>query len=265
MPRSDGPDDRDISARVAAHIARQPSERGDRHDFLFQSSGQETEPVKVCIALREAIEDLPATATTWKPSDHAPVSAINKSMLLLCGSWPVPDVYTNAGGNGERWVNPKADDAYLYSDVYAECRCGAIMVREEAVHGETLGTADQAHTDSCRKQWRMRAKARLCEHRRAIMLDCYWHAQNGSQMAHRLGLRNRDSVGPVARQLGLDSETRRSEGQHVASNTMGELMARYTPETIGQAYGLSGEGVRDKVKRLTDYSPAEQYRKRRYE
>jgi len=263
MAGPEAPSDRDITARVASHVARPPADRGDTHDFLFQSSGQETEPVHVLIDLRDAIEELPSTATTWKPSDHAPVSAIDTSMLVLCGSWPVPDVYTNAGGNGERWVNPNAEDAYLYSDVYAKCRCGAIMVREEAVHGNTLGTADQAHTEGCRKQWRMRARARLCEHRRAIMLDCYWHAQSGCEMAHRLGLRGRDSTGPVAVQLGIDSEARRSAGQDVAARTAGELLARYSPSTLGRAYGISGEGVRDKVRRLTDYSVGDQYRKRR--
>jgi len=234
------------------------------HSFLLQSQDARIDPVDVMRDLREGIAQLPPTATTFKPKNYVEhPTAVADDMLVMLGSWPVPDVYPAAGGNGRKWVNPESEDAYLYSDVVTRCECGAIMVREERIHGETVGTSEHEHTDACRKQWRLRARARLAEKRREILLEGYWLRRSGAQMGPRLGLQGRDSVGPIAGAVGVAAEQERQRGERIAARTMARLLERYSPRVLGEVYGLSGEGVRSKVRRQLGVDPSELYERRK--
>lgn len=234
------------------------------HSFLLQSQDARIDPVDVMVNLREGVTQLPETATTFKPKNYVEhPTAVDDQMLVLLGSWPVPDVYPAAGGNGRKWVNPNSPDRHLYSDVVTRCECGAILVREERIHGETIGQSEQDHTDACRKQDRLRARARLAERRREILLEGYWLRRSGAQMSPRLGLTGRDSVGPIAQAVGVDAEQERQRGERISARTMTRLLERYSPKVVGEVYGLSGEGVRAKVRRQLGTDPAELYERRK--
>jgi hypothetical protein len=44
---------------------------------------------------------------------------------------------------------------------------------------------------------------------------------------------------------------------------MARLLERYSPRVVGEVYGLSGEGVRAKVRRMLGVDPAELYARRK--
>jgi hypothetical protein len=246
------------------HRREDEPEPPDAHEFLLQSRDARIDPVDVMRDLRAGLADLPDTAATFKPkrfADHP--TAVDEGMLVLCGAWPVPDVYPAAGGNGRKWVNPHNDDAYLYADAVTRCVCGAILVREQRIHGETIGDSEHDHTDDCRKQWRLDARARLAAKRREILLEGYWHRRSGAQMSARLGCTGRDSVGPIAQAVGVDAEAERQRGAHIAARTMGRLLECYPPRVVGDVYGLSGEGVRATVRRHLDADPGDLHERRK--
>jgi len=239
--------------------------RGDVHDFLLPTEHQRYDRAETAVKLRQGIDALPETAATFKPKDFMDARrarTVSEGMITLMGSWKIPPVYS-AGSGGARYVNPHYPGREVYSDVYAECKCGALMVREELVGGTPVSQGEHQHAEDCRKQWRYRAKARLLEKRRSVMLRCYWHGLSGAKMAERLGFKAPDSVGRISSSLGVSAEERRQAGQNVMAETMARLLQYHPPSTVGEVYGLSGQAVRANVARRTDTTPAELYEQRR--
>lgn len=239
-------------------------DRPDRHNFLLRTENAVHDPFQVALQLRRGIEDLPPTAATFQPSDLVDEGAqsVDEGMLTAMRSWRVPAAYTS-GSRGRRYVNPYYEGREVYSDVYAECECGALMVREELVHGTPVPQGEHEHTADCRKAWRYRAKARLLERRREVMLDGYWHGLSGAEMAPRMGFSSPDSVGRIAAHLGVAGDDRRAAGKRVRARTMAVLLERYSPRLVGEVYDLSGQAVRAAVSRHTDEEPADLYERRR--
>jgi len=238
--------------------------RGDVHRFMLQSDSASIDPFKTALSLRRGIEDLPPTAATFQPAEFVDGGgpAIDRGMLTMMRAWEVPPAYTS-GSRKNRYVNPYYEGREVYSDVYAECECGALMVREELVGGTPVAQGEHQHTEDCRKAWRYRAKARLLEKRREVMLDGYWHGLSGAQMAPRMGFSSPDAVGRIAAHLGVEGDERRAAGKRVRARTMARLLERHSPRLVGEVYGLSGQAVRAAVDRHTDASPADLYEQRR--
>lgn len=230
----------------------------------FMRSNGEYDRMEIATALQDAVNELPETTVTFRPDDIVgfPRSAIPDRLVELTGAWVVPPVYPVSIGRGKRFVNPGSSDRYLYADTVTRCECGALLVREERVLGETVTQGEHEHTDACRKDWRLRARAELCRQRREIIVDALHLGHPVKLITDRLGL-SRNAFRELADDLTLDINQHKSEGKQRLARTWVRLLLTHSAEEIGAAYGVSGQTIRRIVSDVTDLTPSTFYEYRR--
>lgn len=224
------------------------------HSFLLpRPERQAPHPVIVMGYLRDYIESLPSTSATFKKDDAVEAhdvhhQAISDAMMHMVGSWKVPKV----SSQNRKWVNPAYSHRERLSDVLVNCECGALMARTKEVYHDHAHDSDNDHTDDCKVYWRLRARADLCEKRERALREGLLAGHSARSMAARLGVK--DSIGHVAKALGVDVRTLKDEYAERRAKTIAILLTEFTQKEVGRAYGISDSTVREIIATDTPYS-----------
>lgn len=240
---------------------------GETHNWMLASENGVYDPVETATKLQEGVESLPKTSATFRLNrildDIAVIKHTVDEVVELAGAWPLPDEFTEDRQSGRRYVNPNYPHARYYSEVVTRCRCGAVMIREEKVRGGQIAANEHDHADSCPKDYRLHARARLAEKRRRVIKRVLYLGMSVRSAQARIGLR-RDSLANEAEQLALPPIGEMKErSREVIANTWAVLLEDYSPNEVAPAYGCSGQKVRRYVDKYTDAKPGELYKLRR--
>lgn len=224
------------------------------HDWLLRTGNRARySALRLLRGLRHSIASLPpykALFSAEEVCDFGSRATIPTPMMELCGAWLVPKFFSDGSGKGRRqFVNPNHTNASYYTQVWTRCECGALMHRETPGNmppGET-----QEHAADCLRQWRLRARARLCETRRAAAERCLLlgHSIGGSM--DRLGLHNRSSMGGSKRAIGIRQQEMEERGKDREATTFARLAHFYDHGEIGDAFGYSRKTVGKRITHRT--------------
>lgn len=219
-------------------------------------------PVRLLQAIRASIGVLPETKAIFRSTAVYCLPKPNKvprKLMEYCGAWSVPEFYSDGSNQrAQKYVNPNHPNSPYYTDVYTYCECGALVMRETPNHNPPGETQD--HRDDCLRQWRLRARARLCEKRREVAerVLALGHTIGGS--ADRLGLHNRSSLGDARAAIGIRTDDIVEQRLNYEARTfarcghfypLGEVAAAfdYSPALIGERIGnrtdTDGNELRD--------------------
>jgi len=230
-----------------------PKEAG--HTYLLQLKENRdtyTHPADVVIELRDYIESLPETTSTFTLRQALKSSSISHhhvddEMLYLIGSWKTP----LTSQRRTRWVVPNSSSAARHTDVFTHCECGARMTRLHTPSQTTVHDTECDHTDDCTKPMRFRARAELCERRAEAIRQGLSHGHSGRSMTNRLSIQ--DSIGATASALGIDVAAIKQDFKTRRQNTLLHLLTQYDESTAGRVYDISGTRVREIIACETDY------------
>ena len=225
------------------------------------------DPIEVLLDLREGFESLPETTATTRLDrvvSNYSLQTIQPVHLEIMGSWRVPtDRYAcGRGGNGlNRVVNPKAPDAYRYSDVYSICECGAVVTSVNP--NDTDNDSADRHDKSCVPINRWRARHRYWERRRATMLRMLRLGLDTSWIVPRLGyVPNRGGIRNEVTRHGLSTLDERENGRKIIALTAADALDRHPTTKIAPAFGLKQSTMSEWIDRYTDVSPLEKMAQR---
>lgn len=213
----------------------------DIHEFMTRIDGSLSKGAEQIPQVREFIEELPPTAASFKLRDvpdleHSTALDMEHMEFLKC--WKPPEHFQRTRKN--QYINPGHAHAYHYTDHIAECKCGAILARfiDRSSGGNPLQNSHN-HSDDCKPQWRMRARARLAEEREQEMLrlgPMGWRSRN---FAARFGLTTRSGVNGLPQRYGFTFTELRNEYRRLAANTYTHFVLNTTTtgEEICEIYG----------------------------
>lgn len=176
---------------------------------------------------------------------HLPVDSkiISIEMMKITGAWPVAD-HLNSVQNGMRWVNPHSDDAWMYSDAYTRCECGALVssVELQPHFDQNLGVQCE-HDDDCPRIDRWEAKREFWQNRREVMIDHLYHGNNTFETGVRAGY----SSGELKREYAHDHKVDHIEMIEEAKRRIARTAARnlhlYSPGEMAPAFGISNASM----------------------
>lgn len=226
----------------------------NRHEFLIDANDGLTRAGQQMATVREYIEDLPPTAATFRLTD-ADVQGqfFDDIHVEFLKSWAVHDMYATSGQRGARYVNPNYVHAHTYSDIVAECDCGAKFTRNYE-DGENALQNPHEHTDACMPFDRLRARAEMQERRYHAIRRLGWLGWKGSDMAQRFGSKS-DYMGALARDFGLRLRDCYDRYRETAARTYKHLVIDHgeASKDVADAYGHAPSTMTRWAKRYTDY------------
>lgn len=233
-----------------------------KHSFLIGGDGGLSIGAKAIPAVRDHIESLPKTASTFKSKDvdfsgHFPdlhdgnrgnVRAVHYE---FAGAWQLPLRFDAANGNSRNkttYVNPDGVHANHYADVAAQCNCGAWVNRwyEDGVFSDGA----YEHEDDCLPYHRMRARAGLGQVRHRLGVRLGRMGWRGPDLASRFGV-SKNAVGPMMRDFGETLTGLHDEYRTMAAATYVHLTRENNvpAEDVAKVYGVRvgsiGRWVRD--------------------
>lgn len=219
------------------------------HDFLIKRPQADIDPVEKVLKLRDFIEDIPKSRATFRGGDvfmPSVASHIGSDIYNFLGSWELPDYYLTGetATGGLQWVNPNYYHRRQYSDVAVRCKCGAILIREENVQGESVVEGEHEHTDDCLKQWRLRARARLSERRAEIINHMTSMGHERIDTGKRMGITG-NAVSTIAKRVGADIENSEKRYFDCRNRTIPKLLESHSSEDVGRVYGMSDRRVKE--------------------
>lgn len=161
----------------------------DKHAFLLCNDGRGLQKAAWYIpAMRDVVESLPATKSTFRPKnkldDDFPESNMLDEHVEFAGAWPVPERFKPAGPR--LYVNPNAPDAHRYADAVVQCRCGASFPDPHADHTVRVDNTSD-HAEGCLLHDRIVTRGRLKECRYGLTTRLVAMGWDGAQVSARLG------------------------------------------------------------------------------
>lgn len=234
-----------------------PKDKTEWYHFLENN-------VDYAIRIREWINSLPETATTFKKK-HVPEGTTRSDyitgMLKLCGAWEAPEFMFK---NGATWVNPNATDAHYYSDAVTRCECGIPVLREQFSKNEPQPSHHQTHKESCNKINRMECRVQLLKNRKEIIKDQYAHNQSLEQSKARLGYTGESRMGgDEIKDIGLNIAELAREARKKFARTCMVLCREHNPETVGRIFGVTGDSIGRMLRKETKSDVGKLYAVRR--
>lgn len=211
------------------------------HKFLLNSQNDLSNIARELPKIREYMDSLPKTATTFRVSS-LPVEEThrisNKHMEML-GSWVVPDIYTSSSKEGRLFVNPHAEHARSYSDIIIECRCGTRFARSYT-DGYNVLRDENNHENCCKTWWRLESRTELARKRDDVIREMARLGNRGADIAPRLGV-TRNSVGQIANRNQYTLEELYDDFRRLAGNTYAHLVRRkgVSVEEVCDIYGVA--------------------------
>lgn len=235
-----------------------PKDKTEWYHFLENN-------VEYAIAIREWVNNLPKTATTFKKKQVPEVSKTRSDyitgMLKLSGAWEAPEFMFK---NGATWVNPNATDAHHYSDAVTRCECGIPVIREQFSEKEPQPNHHQSHKESCNKIHRMECRVQLLKNRKEIIKDQYAHNQSLEQSKARLGYTGESRMGgDEVADIGIDVQSLSKEARKRFARTCMVLARKHNPETIGRIFGVTGDSIGRMLRKETKSDVGKLYAVRR--
>lgn len=204
------------------------------HEFLRREHGGLSTPARQLPLLREYMNELPETASTFKLTniDGLTSGVFEDVHVEFAKSWPLHKSYDQDG----LYVNPHAAHAHRFSDIVVECECGA-QFSYNYEHSHEPQDEMYEHSDSCLPQYRFRARAELHERRMKNINRLGHMGWKGSQMSSRLGTR-KESIGAFARKYGLSLRDLYDEYRQRAARTYVKLVVEdgVPRREVGRAY-----------------------------
>lgn len=241
-------------ASLYEHGVDIPEPTGPYDGFTsFDGRGLSYDPIEVLTEIREGVADLPEYVTTFAPGRVIDSTCPNKIPTILFelgGSWPIPS--DRFSGGSRQYVNPNADDAWLYNDCYVTCECGAIVTtavdnrwRRDELPGRT------SHGDDCKQIYRWRSRLQLWERRRATLVRMLRLDRHSMEIGQRLGYKSNRLSGQTSRHDVTISEERDVAKRKVAVTAV-EFLDRYSVGELSTAFGYSDTALREMI---SEYHP----------
>lgn len=232
-----------------------PTHYSDFHGFLINCSGELNEAASVLGEVREYINDLPKTASTFRLSalPLPKYGRITRHHLELCKAWPFVSDYGPTGDH-RRYVNPNSDHAYQFSDLIVECACGARFVKNYEVENSPI-QQESEHTDSCMPFHRLEARAEMSRKRYKLIRRLGWLGWKGPDIAPRMGV-TQNHTGGYTRDYGIDLRENFVQYRRAVGRTSAYLILREQATLSGMAevYGHSTKSIREWAKKHSPYT-----------
>lgn len=228
------------------------------HDFWFRD-GDPLPRLNAMAGLREYIDQLPKTSQSFRlrSSDHrkTPIDEYHpvmfrEEMLVMAGSWRVPEPIGTGKGGPEQWVNPNYTDRHLFPASYAKCDCGTIISRGYN-DGSNRFDAEHDH-NGCGVPERLRARANMLERRRDILRRGLRLGCSGRQLAAQLGIEAK-GLGEIARMVGISIKQEKDRYRRRAGRTYAYMMRLgIDAELVADAYGVHRDSLVRWTRRYTE-------------
>lgn len=236
------------------------------HHKLF-STRAEYDRISTLAEFRDGIDSLPETALTFTKRyvlDDTPQYAVSETLVEATGAWPAPPRYptSTSTGNGARYINPTHPDAWRYTDVFAECECGALVSQVDVAHPDGKLDAQFDHTDDCKRIWRWRARLDLAESRRETARSLLRWGHNASEITARLGYNSPDATEAIY-EHDIDYATAREDARYRIANTAAAALHSHSMGEIARAYGRSQQFISKLVRDHTSADATALFRYRR--
>lgn len=154
------------------------------------------DPILDMVHLRGQVGSLPETTQTFTlhrlETDDYTKGPRWPYILEMLGSWPVPDRIAGgtAGVNRNRYVNPNSPDAWMLSDAYLKCECGALVTSACPRTQDSMDIPGLTKHEDCRSIWLNRATTQLWQNRRVIARRMLRLGLTSSSIGHRAGYRS---------------------------------------------------------------------------
>lgn len=233
-----------------------PTEDEDYYTAVVPSQNASQDRMGMLIRLNELVGDLPETCETFTKStllgDDTHPNAVTRGMILLIGSWHVPETFTGhrTSHTGQRYVNPSYDQKWRYSDVYTACECGAIItsVQTQPSWGQHLGCQTE-HDDDCPRIDQWRAKSEFWETRREAMIEQLYYGHNTMEAADRLGYSSGSLRPDAAHDHRVDHHQLIAEAKERMVTTAAMNLHLHSPRDMAPVFGRSNSWL---TKQLRD-------------
>lgn len=234
-----------------------PKDKTEWYHFLEDN-------VDYAIRIREWVDSLPDTATTFKKK-HVPEGKTRSDyitgMLKLCGAWQAPEFMFK---NGATWVNPNATDSHHYSDAIVKCACGVPVLRHSFGEALPQPVHQQDHADGCDIINKTEARLELLKNRKRILKDQYYYNISPRQSAQRLGYTDPQSINyDGLYDLGVDMNAVERESRKRMARTCIVLARDYSFPTIAKVFGVGHDTIGRMVRKETTANSRTLYKARR--
>lgn len=206
--------------------------------------------------LREAINDLPKTAATFRVRtlDGVPAGTIRKTHVEFVGGWLLHDIYhPDARDTGTVYVNPNYIHSHKFSDAIVRCECGAKLTRNYEDGGNALRD-EHNHEDDCMPYERMRARAEMSEKRHQMITRLAKMGWKGTEIAPRIGA-HPNSIGGIAQSFNETLRDLRKQYRKEAGETYEMLVREYDipGQFVADIYGHTRNTMTTWAKEYNDY------------
>jgi hypothetical protein len=225
-----------------------------------KANGEQGSALDKIRLVREGIESMPPTASTFKPAhifDGPGIPMRNQDFIDLVeyfGGWRLPD-FGNSGN--DIYVNPLYPHRHLFSDCTVECVCGTKIVHQFGAKSQDMIDKEHNHDEDCEALgsgnpvtgWESpvtEIHQRLREKRLELIQKGAMNWNTIEQVGPRLGL-SHDAVEKIASRNDFDWIEERKKGRMKTILTWKVLRDRFahTSEEIGKAFGVPTETVRN--------------------
>jgi len=243
-----------------------PEEFRPRFEWLVPDGNDKLDPPLLIGKLRRGVESLPETQGTFTAGGLPGIGKqdeaahVTRGMVVLAGSWPVPE-YRNGGQRRvRRWVNPNYVHAHHYADAWARCECGALATRMINTEYDTPSEFHEDHADDCKTSWRFRCRADILEARERIAKEIAGYDLSVGEYHARFGVEPKTQG--IHRKLieGQNVSLReiRAEASVKRTNTECALLASgYSREEVASVWGITPDWLRQRVRKHGGYDITE--------
>lgn len=213
---------------------------GDVHEFLFDRRGELRDSSTVIPDIREHIQNLPKTASTFKLNqiDDVYPPSYEDIHLEFCESWRVHEMYEPS--RDRVYVNPNYSSVHQFTDLVVECECGARLTRNYDSQHNSLRN-EHEHNEDCQPFHRLRARADMAEMRYRIALRCGGKlGWSGNRIARRMGVKP-TSIGQTLKHYDIQVKELRDEFRETAARTYRLLTHKQdeSGQMVADIYGVT--------------------------
>lgn len=233
-------------------------DKPETHDFLLNHEDELSAAAKEIPALRDAISELPKTAATFRVPDFDGVKhhVTDSIHVEFVKAWQIHPRYPNSQQTAQKYVNPNYAHAQTYTDVLAECECGAVINRNND-RNELALQGEHDHSDTCLPEYRLDARARAHAEKRQAILRLTRIGWHGNEISSRIGM-TRDHIADLAREYHLSFEDLRDVYRTIAGNTYAYLVRENgeTGSTVAEVYGHQRNTLSRWATEYSDFEPS---------
>lgn len=189
-----------------------------KHHILFDKTGDLKTGAKKIPEIKDYIESVPSTKSTFKLRDVGiqDASSVSDEHVEMAHCWRYSDkVHT---GRERIYTNPKYQYANIFPALVMECECGVLVSRAYNPRLDPLDF-ESKHGDDCRSFYRHRVRADLAEESYDECNRLIKMGWTSSDLAPRFGCKHPSTLRDRYREWSIDWKDLRREFKRKASNT----------------------------------------------